>query len=301
MKRLGLIGLMLITVCAFGGITATSSLAVECRLTREIGAGVYKDSQCIHNEAPFEFVKVLGHTKYLGNGIWCVETELNLGNRTDPQCGIKGVGKYIEVLQPGPNWRVNGNQLKQGTKQIKLQLKGTAVLKTPLLSVEIECKNSISEGATIEGQGEAQGQGKGRVSYTQCTVLKPSACTVAQPITTNQLKSHIAFASTQTKMVQIFEPTVGVTFVVLKFSGASCPASVLGERGVIGSIAAELTPVGKESQEGLVAFPSSAITTVLYEGQERKLKLEVGGFPSTFSAVYGARLATNEPFGVFEH
>lgn len=201
----------------------------------------------------------------------------------------------------GPFWHVGGKKLAQGERrQIKLQTKGAAVLKTPGLSVEVECKNSISEGATIEGSKETQGQGKGRVTYSSCAVLKPASCSVAEPITTKQLKSYLANANTQTKMVSVFEPTEGSLFVTLKFS-AGCPPAVAGERGVNGSVAAELIPAEAEGQEGLVVFPKESITTVKHEGVEKKLRLEAIGLTSTFSAVYGARLATfPETFGVFE-
>lgn len=208
----------------------------------------------------------------------------------------------------GPFWHVGGTKLGQGaTKQIKLQSKSALVLKTPLLAVEVECKNSISENATIEGVGASQGQGTGRVTYTQCKVLKPAKaeCKVAEPITTNQLKSFLALATPnqekpkQAKMVNVFEPSTGLTFVILKFS-EGCGTPVAGERGVNGAIAAELVPVEKEAQEGLVAFPSEAISKIKHEGQERTLKLEILSDPSIFSGTYGARLASNEPFGVFE-
>ncbi|HEY7829830.1 MAG TPA: hypothetical protein VIC06_04620 [Solirubrobacteraceae bacterium] len=205
------------------------------------------------------------------------------------------------IVNP-PWWQVNNTVLKQGSKQIKLQLKqNPAVLKTPELKAEISCNGSISEGATIDGFGSGPGQGKGRVTYSSCTVLKPSACTVAEPITTKQLKAYLANAATQTEVVEVFVPTEGTLFVTLKFSGTGCGANLVGERGVSGSVAGEVIPVESETQEGLVTFPQTPITKVKYEEQEQKLGLNVVGFTSTFSGAYGARLATNEPFGVFQN
>ncbi len=203
----------------------------------------------------------------------------------------------------GPYWRVNASRLETGSKQIKLQLKGGAVLKTPSLNAEIECKGSISEGATIEGNGTHQGQDKGRVTYSSCTVLKPSNCSVAEPITTKQLKSYLAspLEVKQTKVLDVFQPTEGTLFVTLKFSGTGCGTSLEGERGVTGSIAAEVLPSEKEGQEGMDVFPQTAIAKVKHEGVETTVGLNVVGFASTFSGVYGARLASNEVFGVFEN
>jgi len=194
----------------------------------------------------------------------------------------------------GPFWHVGGSKFESGTRQIKLQSKGSLVLKSTVL--EIECKNSISEGATIEGSTTTQGQGKGRVSYSSCSVLKPTACTVAQPIVTNPLKAHLAESSTQTNYVELFEPGQGSVFVVLNLSGCT-----LKEVGVTGSIAAELIPTKVEGQEGLVVFPSTPISKVKLEGVEKTPKLETVGIAATFTGAYGARLATfPEKFGVFE-
>ncbi len=199
----------------------------------------------------------------------------------------------------GPFWHVGGTKFEAGTRQIKLQSKGVAVLKSPLAGLEIECKNSISEGATIEGSKETQGQGKGRVSYSSCVVLKPTTagCTVAQPIVTNPLKAYLAEAATQTNYVEVFEPGQGIVFVTLKLTNCK----PLGEVGVDGSIAAEIIPTKANGQEGMIAFPSTAISKVKHEGVEKTIKLETVGDPATFNAVYAARLATfPETFGVFE-
>lgn len=197
----------------------------------------------------------------------------------------------------GPFWHVNGSKFETGTRQIKLQTKGSAVLKSSSAKLEIECKNSISEGATIEGSKETQGQGKGRVSYSSCKVILPTGCTVVEPIVTTSLKSYLANAATQTGIVEVFEPSTGLTFVTLKL--LTCGS--LTEVGVNGSIAAEVIPAKVEGQEGLLAFPATAIGKVKHEGVEKTLKLETIGFPATFTAAYGARLATfPEKFGAFE-
>lgn len=197
----------------------------------------------------------------------------------------------------GPFWHVNGSKFETGTRQIKLQIKGVAVLKSPGAGLEVECKNSISEGATIEGSKETQGQGKGRVSYSSCKVLKPTVCTVVEPIVTNPLKSHLATAATQSGIVELFEPGQGTVFVVLHFT--SCGA--ITEAGVNGSIAAEVNPSKVEGQEGQVVFPSPSVAKVKLEGVEKEPKLTSIGFAATFTGAYTARLATfPEKFGVFE-
>jgi hypothetical protein len=73
----------------------------------------------------------------------------------------------------------------------------------------------------------------------------------------------------------------------------------LVEEEVTGTVAAEVMPIEKESQELMLNFPKTPITTIVHEQQERKIGLMFAGEPAIFSGVYGARLATNEPWGVF--
>jgi hypothetical protein len=202
----------------------------------------------------------------------------------------------------GPFWHVNGKKLGQNElRQIKLQSKGASVLTGKafgLFNIRIECLNSTSEGASIENNPLTQGQDKGRVSFTQCTVVEPAGCHVTEPITTNQLKSYLAFNpnSKQQKFVDVFEPQQGTLFVTLHFS-PSCSGVAAGE--VTGAVAAEIIPIEKETQEGLVNFPKEPITTIVHLQQERKIGLSFAGEPAIFTSAYGARLQTNEPWGVF--
>lgn len=302
MKRFGLLGLVLLVMCGFGGATASSSMAA-CLRTAEAGKGTFKNSACTEAEAGGPFIWVKRLVTYLGNGVWCAETtNANEGNYTNGTCTTLGVGNFVKVFA-GPFRRVNGARFESGTKQIKLQLKSNAaVLVSPKLELEVECKNSISEGATIEGNGLNQGQGKGRVSYSSCKVLKPNKaeCTVAEPITTKPIKSYLAFREgAQQEFVEVFEPTEGNVFTNLTFS-KGCPLIIAGTQPVDGSAAAELVPKEAEVQEGLVNFPTTPIEKVKHEGVEKTIGLTIGGSTNSasFSAAYGARLATfPEKFG----
>jgi len=126
----------------------------------------------------------------------------------------------------GPYWRVNGSRLPQGKAvQVKLQMKASAaVLRGSVggIGVVVECHNSYAEGATIEGQGNFQGQDKGRVVFEQYkTTVKGLTCVVTEPIKTNQLKSYLAYNpnSKQQKFIDVFEPQQGKVFVELHFTG----------------------------------------------------------------------------------
>lgn len=200
----------------------------------------------------------------------------------------------------GPFWRVSGTRLGQGViKQIKLQLKGGAVLETPEAGLTIECKNGVSEGSTIEGRGEKQGQGKGRIAFTQCAVTLPATgCGVVEPIITNPTKSYLANIETQPKIAEVFEPGQGTVFATVTITGAKCLQA--GAVNVTGSAAAWIIPPNAENQEDLLVFPKPAIASVKHEGVVTAVALKALNLPTSFSAAFGQRLATNALFGAWE-
>ena len=226
-----------------------------------------------------------------------------------------GIAASTASAGQGPFWHVAGAKLGQGAvKQVKFQAKyneAISLFRGSALSgavvVEIKCHNSYGEGGTIEGQGAFQGQDKAVIVFEQCkTAFKPAAaeCKVVEPIRTNQLKSYLAYNNTkpenkQQKFVDVFEPSAAQAagvFLTLHFAGKGC---LVTEAKVEGSVAAEIVPIEKESQELLFFFPEVPIESVVHEQQERKVGLSFAGEPAIFSGAYGARLATNEPWGVF--
>ena len=202
----------------------------------------------------------------------------------------------------GPVFHVGGKRLGQETRQIKLQIKGVATLSAKVAGTEIaiSCRNSVSEGSTIEGPN----QGKGRLTFTSCKVDKPiELCAVAEPITTVQTKAHLAIDpnNKQQKFVEFFEPQQGTTFAILMFKGTGCGV-ILGNQAVKGSIAAEVVPIEREVQEGLLNFPLKPITEVelgLTQGQKTKAGLTFANEPAVFAAAFGSRLDNGEQGGVF--
>lgn len=199
----------------------------------------------------------------------------------------------------GPYWHVNGLKLEMNTKQIKMQLKGAFVLKAAASMLEIVCKKGVSEGTTIEGNVLTQGQGKGRLAFSQCVVPELPSCTVAEPITTNPLKSYLATAGTQTQDVDVFEPGQGTVLFTIFFN-KGCGPFFGGEFGAAGVIAAEIIPSEVETHEALVVFPSKPIGQVKREGIETKLpEVKMIGVQATISAAFGARLQSGEQFGAY--
>ncbi len=311
MKQIKLIVLALITASALFGATAPSSqgsVVKQCLKVVEPGTGNRLDPGCKEIGKPGEYIEVFETEQpQRGQGIFCALTVApGAGNWDDSQCSKKtGLNEYILVYQP-PHWHVNGMQVKQGAYQIKLQLKGPAVLRSKVVSmaVVIECKDSGSEGATIEGQGIYQGQDKGRLVFTQCKATvagSEKVCKVEEPIKTNQTKSRLVTRTgTQLKYAELFEPTEGSTYAEIKLvNNGTEKCAAAGTFPVKGSVAAEISPGGSEGKEGLLNFPETPITEVLAGGEKVTLGLFLGANEAKFSAAYGATLASGEIFGVF--
>ncbi len=246
-----------------------------------------------------EKVAVAGTSKECGESATTAAISANfiLLNFTNQE---ESIGTNEPGSGVGPYWHVNGSRFESGSKQLKLQQKGPIALKAPS-TLELECNGGVSEGATLEGNGTGQGQAKGRLTFTSCKVLTPAEnkCILVEPITTNPLKSYLAQAATQTGIVEVFEPGQGTVIAALHFvENGKC---VFKEAGAGGTITAKIIPTGVEHQEGLLAFPSIAITKVKHEGIETTLpSLKLVGAAATFSGAYGSRLQSNELFGAFE-
>jgi hypothetical protein len=201
----------------------------------------------------------------------------------------------------GPFWHVNGTKFTKGSKQNTLQNKMPVVLSSEIgtVPVKVVCTVSESEGATIEGNGNNQGQDKGRLKFTSCTV-NVSKCMVIEPIVTSLTKSHlVTFKGSQTKYADLLEPSEGTFFATVKITKETEACSVAAVLEVKGSVAAEVYPKEHETKEGLLNFPSIPIGTVFLEGVEKNPGLFVGLKEARFSAAYGSKLVTGETFGVF--
>lgn len=302
MKRIGLMVLTLVAMSALSGAAASTSQAVVCFKAAVAGTGKWTDTECTVEGSPKEYILIKRQFNHqIGTDIWCGEvTEPGTGNRTDNACSMGTTGNFVRV-RDGLVWQIGGVILEKGTQQIKLVLKGKAKLAVPEAGVEIFCKSSTSESSVIEGQSK-QGQDKGRITYKGCETSKKE-CTVAEPITTNQTKSHLAVSESNSEKVlrpvDVFEPEKGKIFVELGLKGVGCGV-LAGKAPVDGSVAAEISPETGEAVEGSMTFPAEAITKVNFPEEEATVGLKVGAtnLESTFNAAYGAQLEKGEKFGV---
>lgn len=142
----------------------------------------------------------------------------------------------------------------------------------PSLGIVIQCSTDTSEG-TIGPKGLSNGV----VKYHECKVFEATKNTVAQgeqfeegaelahctvqspgeavgQITTNRLKNHLVWQKGVNKILVLYTPEVGTTFVELevKESGGACLAK--GTFPVTGSILAAPTRVNEEAVMGVQVF-----------------------------------------------
>lgn len=210
----------------------------------------------------------------------------------------------------GPYWSVGGTKLAQGaSKGITLQSKGALTLKSTVGGnpTTITCLKSEGKG-TIDSQGATlQGQGKGIVKYEECKTLikvagEEQSCTKPTTLTTNQLKTHLAKATVQgvTQGVEILEPSPGQTTEFISFVTGGCTSEVLNGLAikVKGCVVGQIVPQSEEVQEGLLAFPEPAITSIVHEGQKVICQLNLGAAEATFGGAYSAKLQSGEKFGI---
>lgn len=321
MKRIKLATLAVAAVCALSGSMAPSSQAVVCLHTAENNTGTHTNPICTEMAVGLEknFVRIQNLVSREGvTNIWCAETAVeNTGNWSNALCTTKGASNnFIRVALAGPFWHVNGSKLSQGSKGVKLQNKGPlslsaeVIAKPENISFTVTCKNSTSNG-TVDGQGAAkQGQGKGSVTYEQCKVEDKAslACKVAEPIKTNQLKAHLAYAAVKgdEQIVELYEPApspqtgekIFTTLILSSTSGSSCTA-IAGSYKIHGAVVGQIMSQEGEAHEGLVSFPEQPITLVVHEGEAVEAGLFAGTVPAKFIGSYGARLQNGEPFGAF--
>lgn len=311
MKRIYLVALAIAMVCAFGGATASPSLAVEkqCLKVVEPGTGNWKDPICTESTTSGEYIKVNEPGQSLSPGIMCAEVvEEKTGTYSNAQCtGTAGKeGKYIKVYER-LHWWTNGNQLKQGKMQVKIisvqtetELKGKVVS----MNAWISCKTALTQNAYIEGYGINQGQGSAsNITFENCTTHEPKKCVVNEPIKTSQLKSHLVLYTNkagQVKMGELFEPSQGEKYVEISFKNGAEACPLGAEKfPVKGGVVGNIFPEGQEGQVGHLTFPVEPITTITHEGQTRKVGLFLGTVEATFSGIFEAQLSPPGKWGVF--
>lgn len=212
-----------------------------------------------------------------------------------------------------PAWKVQGVKLgAQVKKQIKITAGVTNLTgKVATENSKITCEKAVVEGAYIEGNGTGAGQdGATTITFTGCTNIGPTSCTITEPIHTKQLKSHlVTYGAGQGKIGDLYEPSQGTEFASIGFHGTSCASGIKEPMmfPVKGSVVAELKTRGqKQEQEplesviGEVVFPEELISKAKLEGQEIEPKLSIGANPSAkFVGKFEAQLVSGESFGVF--
>ena len=197
-------------------------------------------------------------------------------------------------------WHVNGSKLEAGKeKTLVSKAKGAQVLKTSVIGVKVEisCTEASTTGAKIIGG--IPGTSTETVTYKNCTVLKPSGCTIkGGTITTNPLKDEIVegVGTSAGKALVLFAPVTGETFAEPKLEGGILCLSL----SVKGSVLAEANPQKTEVETGILKFePANGKESKGSNGETRKDGLTVSGNAATVTGEVETTLSPAEKFGVF--
>jgi hypothetical protein len=184
-----------------------------------------------------------------------------------------------------PYWKVNGTYLESGSVNVSATNSGNFKLKAGSL-ITIECTSATSKGVITGG---LPGTDNSKITFSGCTVTQdPTTCEVKSPKKENgetaakgeiytEAKTELVLNSTQTKVLDLFTPESGTTFVELVVSGTKCPSLTKGTNKVEGSVAAEVSPEGSEAATGKLIFPTTAIKTVFLGSTETPVGLTVFG------------------------
>jgi hypothetical protein len=258
MKRIGIIGLILVAAFALNAIAASSASAFLCYQVDETGTGNRNNHECNGAVArPNEYIRIKQLTAKVGNvpGLWCAwVNETEEGNRNVANCGggVVEKGEYILVRGvPEPRLLPPVFPMKFTASS------GTGALETASTSA-ITCQ---SDSTTGEITGETK-VGSVMLTFSGCHSAEKSGCTVkgggagSGQILTKTLEGEIGSVKTS-------EATSGVGLLLLpttgtEFASVEGPCLIAETIPVDGTIAGEVTPINVSSTDSKLIFTGSA-------------------------------------------
>jgi hypothetical protein len=139
-----------------------------------------------------------------------------------------------EASAAAPHWVVNGTAFTGSETVLGLLSNGNASLEATIgaVATDVLCTAADATGTILESTKDAAANG---ITFTGCSVSKPTGCTVTNPITTVALSS--ALLTNETVGLDTWTPTSGTKFTELVFSGTAC--SVEGKFTVTGQAQCE--------------------------------------------------------------
>jgi hypothetical protein len=221
----------------------------------------------------------------------CVKVaKAKTGDFEDAHCDVTSKEKTGEFTHELilPNVTTNVVLTNEKTKNATTE-STPAILKTTIFGVqtEITCKKANGEGTFTNEETEPKvhtGKGSGSTKMTECTVAKPSKCTVKEPIEIKLVGVPVEkLGAKENEMGGELKPAVGETIVEVVLQGAEC--AVKATYKVNGTVIATGTPSPTEKHSGSTAIYTNAMT---------KETLKFGGNPAEFSLATTVRMAPLE-------
>jgi hypothetical protein len=326
MKRISLIGMVLLATLGLSGVV-TASASAACKETVKHDGnynriGLFGTCTEPVKAGTGRYAEVLKSVKSLGSNEECAEVESGSGIYSNEKCEGKeeAGGNYIRVVEnEAPFWSTAGARLGAGAthfitaKIYKEGEKGNELkLETPSVGVVVSCTgvNLPFETGVIIGSegGGAPGTNNEVVHFTGCTVTgNGEKCAVeGKEITTKPLRSElVANVESRTigkKLLVEFAPFEGSTFATLKFKAETGGKCTFTETPVEGSTAAEvlnekekaveLPNTLEEGTSWLTRFPATGITEVwlMKEGPGNAVKVGLKAFSLAASREVGTAL-----------
>jgi hypothetical protein len=139
-----------------------------------------------------------------------------------------------------PGWQVAGTAFTSTSSETVLGLlsNGLASLEATISAIAFDllCESADATGTILGTNKDAAANG---ISFTGCTVSKPSGCTAVEPIVTGALSSELLSTTDNggTIGLDTWTPTSGTKFAEISVSGSAC--SVEGKYTVTGQAQCE--------------------------------------------------------------
>ena len=240
---LGAMLLSALAFCAFGASSASASTLHECVQEKQAAPTnqPFTDSTCqtASTEGTWFTKPILANTK--------IELEPTLTKTLGGGTGGAGEEEGEHAVMHGT---VGGVEYRITCKK----------LSSP---------NSVAENKEVGGKMVVEGTGKSR--FEECSMPKPTQCTVPATIETEELTQTIVDVSETEHFVK-FAPVVApkfVTFTISNAAGKTCPEALRGAKTAEGSVRARVDSPDKR----MLTFDSTS-------GSE----LKFGGQPALFTA-----------------
>jgi hypothetical protein len=178
------------------------------------------------------------------------------------------------------------------TTEVEVSQEGTSKLNGTLagVSTEVTCKKVKSVAGksflhNVETEGKHTATGEFQVNFTECTVVKPSKCVVAEPIVVTASAVGVEGLNKKEEMGVEFKGSGAEgTFAELKFANKGAESCALNGKSFL--IKGSVISTGKVAQGN-----KHIGATAVYEDANEMETLEIGVKKASFAAVFTTRMS----------